>query len=200
MEPLTTSFWLNEAALLHALVFEIVEEAARAGAYFGVRQVVQMLLGVREPAVNYDLLNERAFQYAQQASFDLVSGVTETSRRALQAEFSEWIGSGDPLDALTEKLAPLYGPVRADMIAATEVTRIYAESNIIGWRETGMVDGQRFQTAYDDIVCPICQPLNGEESAIGQSDHTPPLHVRCRCYLQPVVKVPKMLELELEAV
>lgn len=190
MEPLTANFWLTEAALLYQLVFDIVDEAAERGALNAAMGVIQQLLGVGAPEVDYTLLNEAAHNYAAQQTFNLVTGVTETSRKALQVEFSEWIASGQPLPALTNALTPLFGPARADMIAATEITRAYAQSNILAWREYG-VDAQRWQTAVDDIVCPQCGPLHNQEYPLGDDEHTPPAHPRCRCYLAPVVRVPE---------
>lgn len=191
MEPLTSNFWLTEAALLYGLVFDIVDDAATNGALSAAQGILQMLLGVHTPEVDLNLLNEAAHAYAQQHTFELVSGVTETSQKVLQAQFSEWIASGEPLPKLVDALAPMFGPVRADMIASTEITRAYANSNIMAWREYG-ADGQRWQTAVDDIVCEQCGPLHGQEYRLGDSEHTPPIHPRCRCWLQPVVKVPEI--------
>lgn len=190
MEPLTSNFWLTEAALLYQWVFDIVDEAAEKGVLNAAMGVIQMLLGVTAPSIDYDLLNEAAHAYARQHAFDLVTGVTETSQRALQREFTEWIASGEPLPKLTERIAPMFGKVRADMIASTEITRVYADSNIIGWREYG-VDAQKWQTAVDDIVCEICGPKHGKEYQLGDPDGTPPGHPRCRCWIQPVIKIPE---------
>ena len=192
MEPLTSDFWANEAALLYGLVFDVVDAAAEAGLLNAVQGIVQQLLGVPRPEVDWELLNEAAHTYARQHSFDLVSQVTNTSRGALQTALSEWIYSGEPLDALVNNLTPMFGPVRANMIAVTEITRVYAQSNIIGWRAYG-VDAQRYNTAVDDIVCDICAPHHGQEYPLGQAEATPPLHVNCRCWLQPVVKLPEVV-------
>ena len=59
MEPLTSNFWLTEAALLYTVVFDIVDDAARAGVLNAASQLIQMLLGVQEIEVDYGLLNER---------------------------------------------------------------------------------------------------------------------------------------------
>lgn len=192
MEPLTSNFWLTEAALLYGLVFDIVDEAAEKGVLNAVMDVIQALLGASPPTIDYDVLNEAAHAYARQHAFELVTGVTETSQRALQSAFTEWVASGQPLPKLTEAISPLFGPVRANMIATTEITRVYANSNIIGWREYG-VDAQKWQTAADEIAreCPICGPKHGVEYQLGDPDGTPPGHVNCRCWIQPVIKIPE---------
>jgi SPP1 gp7 family putative phage head morphogenesis protein len=189
MEPLTTDFWLNEAALLHGLVYEIVEEAAERGVIAAVNGVLQALLNVREPQVDYGLLNEAAHALAQQHAFDLVTGVTETSRRAMQREFTDWIASGEPLPALIDKLTPMFGPVRAEAIAVTEVTRVYHRSNVAAWREFD-IESWVFQTAVDEIVCPICEPSHGKEYRLDDEENAPPRHTRCRCYSKPLVRLP----------
>jgi SPP1 gp7 family putative phage head morphogenesis protein len=191
MEPLTANFWLTEAALLYGLVFDIVDEAAEQGALSAAQGVIQQLLNVGLPEVDFDLLNAAAHDYARGHTFALVSQITETSQGQLQAAFTEWIASGEPLPALTERLTPMFGPVRADMIASTEITRVYAQSNILGWQQVG-VDAQRWQTAVDDLVCPQCGPLHLQEFPLGDEGRTPPLHVRCRCWLQPIVRVPEV--------
>lgn len=186
MEPLTSDFWLNEAALLYTIVFDIVDEAASVAAVNAAMGVLQQLLNVGAPEIDYTLLNTAAHQYARQHSFNLVSQVTQTSKRALQGALSDWIYSGEPLRALVDTLAPSFGPVRAEMIAVTEITRVYAESNKIGWREYG-VEQQRWNTAVDDIVCPICAPRHGKLYGLNDGDGTPPAHVNCRCWNQPYI-------------
>jgi SPP1 gp7 family putative phage head morphogenesis protein len=190
MEPLTSNFWLTEAALLYSIVLDIVDGAASRGALNAAMAVVQRLLRIGLPEPDYNLLDEAAHRYAETQTFELVTGITETSKRALQREFTEWIASGEPLPKLTERIAPMFGPVRAEMIASTEITRAYADSNIMAWRELG-VDAQRWQTAVDDLVCEICGPKHGKEYQLGDPDGTPPGHPRCRCWIQPVIRVPE---------
>lgn len=191
MEPLTSNFWLNEAALLYGLVFDLIDDAAERGLSNAVREIVQLLLNVPRPSVDLDLLNVAAHEYARQHSFNLVSQITTTSKHALQSALSEWIYSGEPLPKLIERIEPMYGPVRANMIATTEITRVYAESNVLGWRAYG-VDAQKWQTAVDDTVCEICAPRHGKEYRLGEPEGTPPGHVNCRCWIQPVVRVPEI--------
>jgi rubredoxin len=68
------------------------------------------------------------------------------------------------------------------MIAVTETTRVFAEGNKLAWDSTGVVSGSKWQTANDDLVCPICGPLNEQVT-----DDEPPAHVNCRCWKRPVV-------------
>jgi len=142
--------------------------------------------------VDWALVNRSAVEWAETYSYELASGITETSRLFLQEALSEWIQSGAPLDDLETKLAPMFGPVRAEMIAVTEVTRAFAQGNIAAWRASGVVDGIRWRTAEDDIVCDICSGLAEQTDTLdGDFDGQgpPPAHVNCRCWLVPVVNV-----------
>ena len=45
----------------------------------------------------------------------------------------------------------------------------------------------RWNTAVDDLVCKLCGPYDGHIYDIGDSEHTPPKHINCRCFTTPVV-------------
>ena len=109
--------------------------------------------------------------------------------KQVQEAMASWIQSGDPLSALENTLGPIFGTVRAQMIAATEITRIFAEANSKAWSSTGFVNKVQWQTARDERVCPICGPKAGQLYDVGDSGNRPPAHIRCRCWLQPVVDV-----------
>lgn len=141
--------------------------------------------------VDFALVNEAVREWASRYSYELVRGITDTTRDALQRAVADWVQSGQPLDALAEQLAPLFGETRARMIAVTEVTRAFAEGNRETWRASGIVGGMRWNTARDELVCPICEPLDGQEDALDGDFHgngPPPAHVNCRCWLSPVVE------------
>lgn len=177
------SFWRTEAAILSDVVFELVEETALQATESGAA-LLQQLLGAAVE-IDLDLLATAAMEYAEEYTFELVSLLTETGQAALQQEFADWILSGDPLPALIDNLTMMFGPVRAEMIGVTETTRIFFDSNVLAWKEYG-VDKYRFNTAFDDIVCPICEPDNGKVFDLDDTENYAPRHVRCRCWGQPV--------------
>ena len=195
--PLPDDFWAGEAIRLFEILFPLIRRATTQGAENGLA-ALQVDLDI-----SWDLVNEGARQWAEAYTYELVTGITETSRAALQEAVSEWISSGKPLDELIRALdeSGLWGPVRSEMIAVTEVTRSFAEGNLIGWRESGVVDGKRWATAADDKVCPICNGVTGFGGTEASLDGTftsrdgvheaqaPPAHIRCRCWLKPIVSV-----------
>jgi hypothetical protein len=132
------------------------------------------------------VFNQAAIDWAAQNTKQVVAEISKTSMTAFLQHYDDWVKSGDPLDVLIETLTPYYGPVRAEMVAVTEVTRAYAIGNLAVWQRTGMVTGFNVNTAEDDIVCPICG-AERENNPHQMDADAPPYHVRCRCWLTPIL-------------
>jgi SPP1 gp7 family putative phage head morphogenesis protein len=150
--------------------------------------------------VDWGLFNEKALDWLNKYQLTWIKGITETTRWRTVKAIDDWIRSGEKFDMLVARLNPLYDDGRARRIAVTEVTRVYAEGNKAAWRTTGFVSGNRWNTGNDELVCPVCSPLNGIEVGLdegftpegaGWGPTAPPLHVNCRCYLSPVVDMSK---------
>lgn len=155
--------------------------------------------------VDWDLINLDAMEWARQFVGELITGITETTRKGVQSIISSWIESGDPFQSLVQRLLDddrfPYGRMRAELIASTEVTRAYYQANLETWKNSGVVELHEWRTAADDRVCPICRPLGGldkgtvpVQAKLGEefihpdgTSYTPPAHPRCRCWAVPVV-------------
>jgi SPP1 gp7 family putative phage head morphogenesis protein len=145
--------------------------------------------------INWDLANEAARRWAWSYATRWTAQLVASTRRQMQLEITRWIDNGETLPQLIKRLTPLFGEKRAELIAVTEVTRAFAEGNMRAWRETGVVQKRRWNTANDELVCPICGPLNGKvvgmDEPFAPGIDSPPAHPRCRCWLTPVVEVPE---------
>jgi hypothetical protein len=134
-------------------------------------------------AYDFDLVNARAQEWAGRYTYNMVTGVTNTSRTRLQKIVANYFEQGVTIGDTQREIAKLFGPVRAEMIAQTEVTRAATEGERAGARDLE-AQGVRLrpihQTNVDDRVCPICGPRHGQEITDGQF---PPLHVKCRCWV-----------------
>lgn len=136
--------------------------------------------------------------------------LNESTRLGVAREIDRWIRAGAPLPELERRLLPFFDRRRAHRIAVTEVTRIYASGNVMAWKASGVVSGKRWQTARDELVCPICGRLHNTfveldrgwefnagalaaDPALARALRAPltvivpPAHVGCRCWVQPVV-------------
>jgi hypothetical protein len=153
-----------------------------------------------DPAV----VNTAAMKWAREYSFNLIRGITETTRQAVSEAIQRWNSTpGMVRQELEDLLAPTFGEKRAESIAITEVTRAAAAGVNENQRllaEEGLAFARKWFTRNDELVCPICGPLNEKredepvpehpdplvvEKGWGAGEKTkdgPPGHPRCRCF------------------
>lgn len=199
--PLDDDWWDAEEEVMAEFILPTVEDIAVAGVVGGAAAVEA--LGI---AGDWALVNSWAKSWARYADFDLVKGITKTTRDKISEALMEHVETGSRLDELITKLEPVFGKERAAAIATTETTRIYSEANMKLWSTAG-VWGKQWVTANDELVCDICGPLDGKMIELDSEDFEgyfksevvgvagPPAHVNCRCYLQPVLYKPSDEEL-----
>ena len=189
--PLGEAFWDDERIKLFEILFPIISSSTVKGAASGIE-----LFGLAELGVDFTLVNQAAIDFAATHTADVVAQITDTNIRAFVDAFNPWLESGEPLSALIDTLIRTggYGSVRAEMIAVTETTRAFAQGNVIAWKETELVEAKLWQTAQDELVDDeICRPLHnkavplesGWDTPVGFLE-TPPAHVNCRCWIQPL--------------
>ncbi len=186
--PLQPSFWDDEENRLWESIVGVFVEAMMDGIQGGIDALPPDIALL----IDFDVVNQAAIDYARQYRYDWISKINDTTRRQVQTLIGDWVQSGQPLPSLEAQLAPIFGGVRAQMIASTEVTRIFASANQDVWRSSGMVSIMTYRTSKDDSVCPICSPLEGVEMPL-RDQRQPPRHVRCRCWLTPVLDVEAVL-------
>jgi len=180
-----------------ALVTAWLEKVALAGQQAGAREI-----GAATKAainLNWQLVNQDARQWATQYGYELIDGITDTTRARMQTALDEWITAGEPLSRLTERVTAIFNdPQRAAAIAATESTRAYAEGNNQVWQAAGVPE-REWRTAVDERVCPVCGALHQKRAKLGTPFEVtvkgkrvvvdnPPAHPHCRCAILPVVR------------
>lgn len=136
-------------------------------------------------------INQPALEYAKTYVTKWLSELDEVSSKAVRDALGLFISQpganlGDVMSVLQ---AGGFSEQRAQRIAVTEITRVYAEANQIyanalAAQYPEFKIKKRYFTNVDDRVCPVCAPLDGkvadydDEFAIPN----PPLHVNCRCW------------------
>jgi SPP1 gp7 family putative phage head morphogenesis protein len=191
--PLDYQFWVDEYDLLARGVQPAMLTVLFAGAKSGVKALPS---GIQVLA-DWDWFNNAAVAWLEAYGGGTLASINATTQKSVSKIITSWIQSGRRLDVLKTQLSPWVGPERASRIAVTEVTRAYAEGNVLAWKSTGYVSGKRWMTGVDDRVCPICAPLHGMEVGLDENGFTteafrlglyaPPAHPNCRCFLQPIV-------------
>lgn len=185
-------------------VIAVLRDIALDGADFGKGQIERYVFGIRKDffGINWDLINYAAEQWARQYGAALVRGITDTTRDRIRGEVAQWATNKESISQLAQRLAEPSGPFglkRAKTIAVTETTRAFAEGNRAAWKESKVVERQRWNTANDELVCPICGPLHNKVIGINETFSTggPPAHPNCRCWITPVVEGAEELEVGL---
>ena len=210
-DPRSPEFWELEDALLAEALLPLVQDALLAGAAGGM----DFLTPEMAAFVDFDVLTDAIMRRVSSFRIEVLEPMNATTRRAIQKDISDWITSGENFNVFKKAFTKTMDQIvvsatRAEMIAVTEITRLFAEGNVEAWKATGLVSGKEWMTALDDMVCPICKPLQGKiveietpfelpieemdeallKQAQGGEDflwETPPAHPRCRCWLQPFV-------------
>lgn len=191
-------------------VVRMLTDAALMGAQTGFRYATgEVRANDAGIASSWDTVNEEVLRYVLGDPFrmgggyanDLIGQILQTSERQIKMAITEWVRNGQPLSTLVHTLeSTVFSRRRAELIATTEVTRAYAEGTRIAWAQGGVIRTMRWQTANDESVCPICEPLNqrtaavidgvfqlvNEEGEVLRSISMPPAHPGCRCWLSPV--------------
>jgi SPP1 gp7 family putative phage head morphogenesis protein len=188
---------IQEETALYDRLRRALLESVDLGVFVAVEQLESIGLGL-----DWTLVNEDARAWAQNHVGTLIEGIDETTLARTRSSVAEWVQNGEPLSMLIEDLAPIFGTQRSQLIAATEVTRAYAEANQRVYREAG-IRYMEWRAAEDELMCPICGGLNGQivgindkfDAALDDDIRTqfrvnfaiPPAHPRCRCWIVPVV-------------
>lgn len=153
--------WAAHRQGLFSSLVERFTGLAKLGATHGRAKLSKRM----QAAVDWDLTNRQAEEWARQNAAELVTNITNTTRTGLRDIVGDWAAVGGTLSDLTrsigmakdEKGRVLFGVERARMISATEATGAYAQGNDTAWTAAGV------------------------EPAV----FLPPLHPNCRCYTRP---------------
>jgi len=167
-------------------------DAAGAGVNIALDQLERIGIGF-----DYTLVNTRAQDWARKYSYELIAGINDTTKQAVQQAVERWYGNGEPLSALIDDLQPTFSKRRARLIAVTETTKASATGSREGFKESGVATGMVFKTSRDERVCPHCGSLDGKvvgldgsfydelapelQSKLKRRFDVPPVHPGCRC-------------------
>ena len=193
--------WWSEWTLAYlGVVLPLMEQAGATAADIAIASFLD------EYALGLDVENTMlsVSSWARRYSGQLARGLTQTDKATLRRHLSAWVESSEDMPALIARVDSfLNNAPRARRIAVTEATRAYAEGHYAAWRESGVVTGVIWTTAADELVCPICRPLDGQFTALGGQEWRhfskphldvglsvagPPAHPNCRCWTLPWVK------------
>jgi SPP1 gp7 family putative phage head morphogenesis protein len=186
--------WATRLERGRAKFRDVLERVLIDSSDLGVTVAIDQLGSI---GFDYTLASAHAREAASRYSYELVGGITDNTRRALQEAVSRYTQNGEPLQSLIDDVRPMFGERRANMIAVTETTRAYANGAQASYQEAG-VRMMEIMVTNDDITCQIClDRVEGDKRFIpvdAGDDDKPPFHVNCRCRLAPVANAMEPLQ------
>jgi len=149
-------------------------------------------------------------------SYKMAVNVNDTTKRQIQDLFKQALDEGNSVPQIEKKLRSMFtdiSKVRANMIARSEVIRAHNAAADASYIQSGVVEKKKFYTAQDERRCIFCKSLHGKEILVSETyfnlgdrltvvddkgkPHTlkfdyseiryPPIHIRCRCVLLPII-------------
>jgi hypothetical protein len=152
--------------------------------------------------LDYTLVNTQAADWARRYTFDLVKGIDNTTRKALQDAIGAFVDVPGFTIRDVVNLLP-YSEKRALGIATTEITRAYSRSEQLAsdalkkeFPGVSVID--TWYTNVDDRVCELCQWLDSKTVPAGEpfyepegiyADGYPPRHTKCRCWHKVTTRI-----------
>ena len=128
-------------------------------------------------AADWELVNERGASWSRKYSVQQVNGMDARTQRKVQSVLGELRDAakeiGDPIPQFFERqatlstvrsqLQPVFGAVRSELIASTELTRAAYQGELAvieRVRANGFSMLGKWATSMDERTCPICDGLN----------------------------------------
>lgn len=186
MDDIPAAFWAELGTdLSKAIQPKLAQVFETAG------QGMETALGTTVTAsVDWSLINKAAAEWAKKYTFDLIKGINETTQGDVSDVITAFFEQGLNMGEARGLLEDTFGPVRAALIASTEVTRasVQGELSIVNNIETDsdIKMNPTWQTSEDDHVCDECGPRDGKGPDEWDTDEYPPLHPSCRCWINYV--------------
>nr|BAL54537.1 hypothetical conserved protein [uncultured prokaryote] len=187
-----------------------LRNAVRSGALVGAR-TVQL-----ETQLALSIASRHAIDWAEEHAAELVTRIDETTRDAIRTLVVDAMDMGRAAQSLRDSIAEIVPLLprqvialarfadevadpqavrayavrlryaRALMIARTEAGFAVNRGRLEAYRSATRVRRVRWYTADDEIVCPVCEPLDGLAVEVGETFadsgvSSPPAHPNCRC-------------------
>jgi SPP1 gp7 family putative phage head morphogenesis protein len=160
----------------------------------------------RQPST-FDPTTKAVTDFVAQRSGRIATDVNAETEKQLRASLGQGVDNNETDAQLRARVEGVMGAAltyRADRISRTEITRAQGFADVEAWKQSRIVSGKAWYTIIDERTCPACMSMDGvivaldtDFASIGDVIAStpivydtlgePPLHVNCRCSLEPVL-------------
>jgi hypothetical protein len=167
----------------------VLAAIAQDGAAQGLIQV-----GSKTTSELLDQVNEKAVEWAEKHAADLVTKLASTTRDRLRGDLAASIELGMSVKDIAAVLEKDYefSEQRAELVAQTERAFADVAGNMLGYRESGVVEGKEWILGSEHGPDDECND-NADAGSVGldenfpSGDDAPPAHPGCVCDVLPVL-------------
>lgn len=171
---------------------DLLEEVATASADGTINHIFRTANQPDDIDALLEQANERAIAWARDRASNLVTDVTDTTRKAINDMTASAIERGITTSEFAGELSDAYefSDDRATLIGRTEIASAETAGTLEGYAASGVVEKKGWSA--DEEACDECEPLDGVEVTLDEDfpddgGDGPPLHPACRCTVYPVV-------------
>ena len=178
----------------------VVEASIESAALDALREVAQLTeatVGI-DFSINNPRPQELILQKIQKFSFE----VNDTTLNELKREFAEGFAAGEGIPQFSKRVEKVFGIAkksRRDTIARTEIIGTVNRGTLLGYQESGVVQGKTWITSRDAKVRDIHVIMDKETVKLGRKFSNGLMHpgdwrgpagevINCRCTMTAVVK------------
>lgn len=177
-----TAFWAAVQRRVTDAMFSVFAEFYMAGMKAGLRAVKKMATKALDDAEIDILISDPAFASSMGMTLRAYtdtwwSGLDHTTRSGLFNVISDARRDGSTMPQIVNKVSKLFGPSRAQAIAATETTRLFGAGSQASYRAL-KIEWWKWRTAEDSRVDPACDGLSAG-GPYPMTQEFAPAHVSC---------------------
>ncbi|GAG53394.1 unnamed protein product, partial [marine sediment metagenome] len=143
------------------------------------KQFLHDAFGAPETISKLELVSTRVFEE--------LKGINAAMAQGLQRELANGLVNGLGPKAIAKRMTDTISGLtkkRALVLARTETIYAHAEGQLDSFERLGVTQVgimAEWKTAGDDLVCPLCNPLEGVVMTIKEARGLIPRHPNCRC-------------------
>lgn len=136
-------------------------------------------------------------EFISTRAFTDLKGVTDAMSQQLSRHLANGLVQGSGPLAIAREMSKSIGALsrnRAEVIARTETIAAHAEGQLDAFERLGVEQvgiEAEWQTAGDERVCPLCNPLDGVVMPVKEARGLIPRHPNCRCSWSPASVIQK---------
>lgn len=165
----------------------IVDEATDAAAAFATLESERMVRDARGAIrLRTERVREAVRLIDHHQTGEVLSQLPQAVAERVESAFLHAVAVGSPASVFARELAKVegYPRYRAQMIARTEMHRVFRETSRTEWLAAkDVVAGWTWVASLDKRCCPVCVAMHGTEHPLEEQMAT---HPACRCVMAPI--------------